>query len=81
VQFARSGKALRWTGEHASLLELAELGGVALESGCRAGSCGQCRVMIAAGRVVHAKRPGVELVEGECLACIARPDGDIVVEA
>lgn len=81
VQFARSSKALRWTGAEASLLELAEQGGVALESGCRAGNCGQCRVMIAAGRVAHAKRPGVELVDGECLACIARPEGDVVVEA
>jgi hypothetical protein len=38
-------------------------------------------VLLAAGRVVHARQPGVELVEGECLACIARPDGDVVVEA
>ena len=74
-------KALRWTGDEASLLELAEQGGVRLESGCRAGSCGQCRVMIAAGRVAHAKPPGVQLVDGECLACIARPEGDVVVEA
>jgi hypothetical protein len=37
--------------------------------------------MLAAGRVTHAKPPGVELVDGECLACIARPEGDIVVEA
>lgn len=81
VQFARSGKSLHWTGEAGSLLELAEQGGVPLESGCRAGSCGQCRVMLAAGRVKHAKQPGLELVEGECLACIARPDGDVVVEA
>jgi hypothetical protein len=81
VQFARSGKSLRWTGEQSSLLELAERGGVRLESGCRAGSCGQCRAMLAAGRVTHAKPPGVELVQGECLACIARPEGDVVVEA
>jgi ferredoxin-NADP reductase len=81
VQFARSAKALRWSGNQSSLLELAEQGGVRLESGCRAGSCGQCRVMIAAGRVTHAKPPGVELVEGECLACIARPEGDVIVEA
>jgi hypothetical protein len=80
VEFARSGKSLRWSGE-GSLLELAEKGGVRLDSGCRAGSCGQCRVMLSAGRVAHAKKPGVELVDGECLACIARPQGDVVVEA
>ena len=81
VQFARSAKALRWTGDESSLLELAERGGVLLDSGCRAGNCGQCRVMIAAGRVAHAKPPGVQLVDGECLACIARPEGDVIVDA
>lgn len=81
VDFVRSERSLRWHGHEASLLELAEQGGVRLEYGCRAGSCGQCRVMITAGRVTHAKRPGVELVDGECLSCIARPVGDVVVEA
>jgi uncharacterized protein len=81
VQFARSGREVRWTGAESSLLELAEINGVRLDSGCRAGSCGQCRVMIAAGRVAHAKQPGVQLVDGECLACIARPVGNVVVDA
>jgi ferredoxin-NADP reductase len=81
VQFARSARSARWTGNEGSLLELAEQNRVPLEFGCRAGSCGQCRVMIAAGRVKHAKQPGVELVDGECLACIAQPQGDVVVEA
>jgi ferredoxin-NADP reductase len=81
IDFARSGRSLRWTGAESSLLELAEQGGVRLDAGCRAGSCGQCRVMISAGRAVHAKPPGVQLVDGECLACIARPEGDLVVEA
>jgi ferredoxin-NADP reductase len=81
VQFARSGRAVRWTGQETSLLELAEQNGVRLDSGCRAGNCGQCRLMVAAGRVAHSKPPGVALVDGECLACIARPQGDVVVEA
>ena len=81
VQFARSGRSLRWSGHEASLLDLAEQGGIALASGCRAGSCGQCRLTLAAGRAVHSKQPGVPLAAGECLACIARPQGDVVVEA
>jgi ferredoxin-NADP reductase len=81
VQFARSGRAVRWTGRETSLLELAEQNGVRLDSGCRAGNCGQCRLLVAAGRVTHSKPPGVALVNGECLACIARPQGDVVVEA
>jgi uncharacterized protein len=81
VQFARSAASLQWTGQESSLLELAEQGGVRLESGCRAGSCGQCRIMLAAGNVRHTKAPSLELVDGECLACIAQPEGDIIVDA
>ncbi|MCA9236237.1 MAG: 2Fe-2S iron-sulfur cluster binding domain-containing protein [Planctomycetales bacterium] len=81
VQFARSGHTLRWEGAEGSLLALAEQGGVRLDSGCRAGSCGQCRVGVLAGKVQHAKQPGVELAEGECLACIAQPAGDVTLDA
>ncbi|MBX3432031.1 MAG: 2Fe-2S iron-sulfur cluster binding domain-containing protein [Pirellulales bacterium] len=81
VEFVRSGRTLRWEGAEPSLLALAEQAGVRLESGCRAGSCGQCRVALLAGRVEHAKPPGVELLDGECLACIARPAGDVTIDA
>jgi hypothetical protein len=37
--------------------------------------------MVAAGQVMHTKPPGVALMDGECLACIARPQSDVVVEA
>ena len=81
VQFARSAQTVRWHGDQTSLLALAEGAGVEIDSGCRAGSCGQCRVRVVAGKVIHAKPPGVELVDGECLACIAAPEGDVVLEA
>lgn len=81
VEFALSEKSMHWTGSTNSLLDLAAEGGVRIDSGCRAGNCGQCRVMLAAGQVTHMKPPGVELAEGECLACIARPRGDVIVEA
>ena len=81
VQFARSGKSLAWSGSETSLLDFAQQGGVMLPAGCRAGSCGQCRVVLSAGKVRHSKPPGVALAGGECLACIARPDGDVIVEA
>jgi ferredoxin-NADP reductase len=81
VLFARSGRTLAWTGNQESLLELAEQAAIPLPSGCRAGSCGQCRLTIAAGKVVHAKPPGVQLLPGECLACIATPQEDLVLDA
>lgn len=81
VQLARSGQTLRYTGGESSLLALIEAAGLPIESGCRAGNCGQCVVKLAAGKVKYLRQPGVELVEGECLTCIATPEGDVVLEA
>lgn len=81
VNFSRTGRTVRWDGAAGSLLDLAEQAGVPLESGCRAGGCGQCRVGVLAGEIRHAKRPGVDLIDGECLACIAQPQGDVTLDA
>jgi ferredoxin-NADP reductase len=81
VLFARSGKRVTWTGAAASLLDLAEQSGVRLDAGCRAGNCGACRVTVASGSFAHLRRPGAELADGECLACLAVPQGDVVIDA
>lgn len=81
VRFAQSGETLTWDGSESSLMALAEKQGLSMEAGCRAGSCGQCRVALAAGAVIHVKPPGVELADGECLPCIAAPAGDVILEA
>ncbi len=81
VDFAVSGKTFSWSGEQASLLEFAESCGLTLESGCRAGNCGQCVIAVRAGTFRHVKQPGLVLGENECLACVAVPQGDLVLEA
>jgi hypothetical protein len=81
VEFARAGQQLTWSGEQASLLEFAEASGVALDFGCRAGNCGQCLISLREGKVTHVKKPGLPLGERDCLACVAVPQGDVVLEA
>jgi len=81
VDLARSGRSLAWHGNSGSLLELAEAAGLRWDAGCRAGNCGSCRLRVLAGRVRHRRAPGAELAAGECLACIAVPDGDAVIDA
>jgi ferredoxin len=42
VRFHRSGRTLAWDGQDANLLDFAERHGVAVDAGCRSGSCGTC---------------------------------------
>jgi hypothetical protein len=73
VRFSRSGKTAPWDGSAASLLELAEGQGIAVESGCRAGSCGTCETRIESGEITYSQDPEVELKPNHCLLCIATP--------
>ena len=75
VEFARSGKTLRWTPDSGSLLELAEANDLNIDCGCRAGNCGTCVIAIRSGRVDYLSPPGAEVEAGSCLACVARPMG------
>ena len=81
VFFKRSGKQVDWTGRSASLLELAEHCGVAIASGCRAGNCGTCVVAIQGGRISYPQLPGFTPEPGTCLACLATPTEDLVLDA
>ncbi len=81
VTFRKTGKTVPWSGAHASLLELAESAGVVIASGCRAGNCGTCVVATKSGEVTYLQPPGTPPEAGTCLACIAQPKGDLVVDA
>jgi len=81
VRFERSGRAFSWDGTANSILEFGESSGLALASGCRAGSCGECLVAIRSGKVSTLKRPGVTVPAGHCLTCISVPDGELILEA
>ncbi len=80
VRFSTQEQPMVWSGEHASLLDLAESAGVPLPSGCRAGNCGACRVRVVEGKVTAMRQPGVVTPKDECLACISLPDGPVVLE-
>jgi ferredoxin-NADP reductase len=81
LQFRRSGRTLTWDGRDASLLELAERCGVAVEAGCRVGSCGSCETRLLAGTVRYASPPDHPVAPGCCLLCVAVPASPLVLEA
>ena len=81
VQFSRSGRTLVWNGQDANLLDFAERQHLALDSGCRTGSCGSCETRLVSGQVAYPERPDHEIAAGHCLLCVGKPMSALVLEA
>jgi ferredoxin-NADP reductase len=81
VSFSRTGKRLHWNPAAGSLLAFAEANGIAVESGCRAGSCGSCQTAVESGKVLYLQQPDAEVKPGHCLLCISTPKGDLTLGA
>lgn len=81
VQFTRSHKTLTWSYESGSLLDMAHADNIPLDSGCRAGHCGACLIAVKAGDVDYLSVPSETPEVGSCLACLAIPKTDLVIDA
>lgn len=81
VTFQESGLTLAWTGEHESILELAESNGLDLDYGCRMGNCTACQQALISGEIEYTDEPGGTPDEGKILICCSTPRTDIVVGA
>jgi len=81
VTFSRSGVRFAWDPSAGSLLEFAEARGIAVSSGCRAGSCGSCQTRLESGAVEYSQQPDAEVDPGHCLLCISTPQGDLTLAA
>jgi len=82
VQFERSSRAAKWDESFASLLEFGEAAGIAMPSGCRAGSCGECMTAVRCGSATMLKQPGIPVPAGHCLTCISVPaSASLVLDA
>jgi ferredoxin-NADP reductase/MOSC domain-containing protein YiiM len=81
VTFARSGVTTLWSQCQSPLLELAEEHSVAIDFGCRAGSCGTCVTPLLSGTVRYLREPGAPLRSGEILPCIAVPAEPLSLDA
>lgn len=81
VKFAGSDVQVKWQSDCESLLELAEANNIVIDSGCRAGSCGTCATDLLQGQVTYEDPDQVECEPGKCLVCIAKPKGNIELDA
>jgi ferredoxin-NADP reductase len=80
VHFSRVNQTVLWKGQVESILDLAEAANIAIESGCRAGNCGTCKVAIKSGQVKYLKEPGYAVEAGTCLTCCCVPATEIALD-
>jgi ferredoxin-NADP reductase/MOSC domain-containing protein YiiM len=80
IEFARSNVAIPWSGDYASLLELAEACDVPVRWSCRTGVCHNCETTLIAGVVDYDPDPVEPPAEGTALICCSRPHGDVVLD-
>jgi ferredoxin-NADP reductase len=80
VRFSRSGRTLAWNAQDANLLDFAERHGLAVESGCRTGSCGTCQTRLLSGVVTYVDKPDYDIPKGHCLLCVGKPQSALVLD-
>ncbi|MDJ0579357.1 2Fe-2S iron-sulfur cluster-binding protein [Crocosphaera sp.] len=84
VVFAQSGKEVLCN-EEMSLLDLAEEEMIEVDSSCRSGGCGSCKVKKLEGNIRYEGEPDgldqSDAEDGYILACIAHPEGKVVIDA
>ena len=80
VAFARSGLAVPWAADYASLLELAEACDVPVRWSCRTGVCHTCETNLMSGAVSYAPDPVDDPADGSALICCSQPVGDLVLD-
>jgi len=83
VTFAKSGKTVP-AGAKLPLLDLAEANDIDIGYGCRAGSCGDCKVKLLSGQAHMDVDDGLDKADkaaGYVLSCVATPRSSCVVDA
>jgi ferredoxin-NADP reductase/MOSC domain-containing protein YiiM len=80
IEFARSDLAIPWSGDYASLLELAEACDVPVRWSCRTGVCHNCETTLIAGDVDYSPNPVEPPADGSALICCSRPRDDLVLD-
>jgi ferredoxin-NADP reductase/MOSC domain-containing protein YiiM/ferredoxin len=80
VAFARSDLTIPWSGEYASLLELAEACDVPVRWSCRTGVCHTCETTLIAGDVDYSPDPVEPPAPGSLLICCSVPRDEIVLD-
>lgn len=79
IDFAKSQNKVK-SSNLRTILEIAEENSVPLDFGCRVGNCGTCSIAIRSGNVKYEGDHDADIEEGSCLACIAKPASNLVLD-
>ncbi len=83
IEFKKSGKTFEWDSNLGNILDFAEARGIQIESGCRTGVCGTCKVKLLSGTVVMETEDGLndeDKANHMFLPCVAMPETDLVID-
>jgi ferredoxin-NADP reductase/MOSC domain-containing protein YiiM len=80
IEFSRSNLAVRWSGDYANLLELAEACDVPVRWSCRTGVCHTCETSLISGKVDYSPDPVEPAADGRALICCAQPHDNLVLD-
>ena len=69
-----------------TILSAALRAGLLIPYGCKNGACGSCKGRLLSGVLEHGPHqattlPEEERLQGKCLFCVAKPQGDVTIEA
>jgi len=81
VTFLKSGRTVKWDNQWQSLLQLAEVNGIDINSGCRYGDCGSCSTRLFEGKVIYLHPTGARPDPGTCLPCSCKPATSVMLDA
>jgi ferredoxin len=84
ITFQKSGKTFDWENSFNNLLDFADAKGIQMESGCRIGVCGSCKVKLLSGSVTMETEDGLgdgDQANRMILPCVAVPESDLVIDA
>ena len=81
VEFRRSGATGTWTGEHETILDLAESMDLVMLFSCRSGICTTCQCRMIEGEIEYTSDGVYEPEgEGEILICCSVPKANLVLD-
>jgi ferredoxin-NADP reductase/MOSC domain-containing protein YiiM/ferredoxin len=80
VAFSRSGITVNWSGDYASILELAEACDVPTRFSCRSGVCHTCVTPVIDGEARYNQHPLNMPPAGTVLICVAQPSEGLVLD-
>lgn len=84
IEFKKSGKTFEWETSFGNLLDFAESKDIQIESNCRIGVCGSCKVKLLSGKAVMETEDALEEEDRKqnmILLCVALPESDLVIDA